>query len=80
MPREGSLNRSTSSDIFDDLYTESLKDPDCVAILLNYIKKIEKQITQIKAKVTYRSLVMLWILLRRSLINSNWKEKREKKS
>ena len=44
--REGSLNTSASSDIPDDLFTESLKDPDCVAILLN-IKKMEKQITQI---------------------------------
>ena len=38
-PREGSLNTSTSSDIPDDLFTESLNDPDCVAILLNCIKK-----------------------------------------
>ena len=46
-PREGSLNTSTSSDIPNDLFTESLKDPDCVALLLNCIKKMEKQITQI---------------------------------
>ena len=46
-PREGSLNTSTSSDIPDDLFTESLKDPECVTILLNCIKKVEKQITQI---------------------------------
>ena len=47
--REDSLNTSTSvtSDIRDDLFTESLKEPDCVAILLNCIKKMEKQITQI---------------------------------
>ena len=38
-PREGSLNTSTSSDIPDDLFTESLKDPKCVTILLNCIKK-----------------------------------------
>ena len=38
-PREGSLNTSRSSDVPDDLFTESLKDPDCVAILLNCIKK-----------------------------------------
>ena len=42
-PREG----STSSDNPDDLLTESLKDPDCVALLLNCIKKMKKQITQI---------------------------------
>ena len=29
---EGSLNASTSSDIPDDLLTESLKDPECVTI------------------------------------------------
>ena len=46
-PREGSLNTSTSSDIPNDLFTESLKDPNCVALLLNCIKKMEKQITQI---------------------------------
>ena len=46
-PREGILTTSTSSDIPDDLFTESLKDPDCVKILLNCIKKMEKQITQI---------------------------------
>ena len=47
--REDSLNTSTSvtSDIRDDLFTESLKEPDCVAVLLNCIKKMEKQITQI---------------------------------
>ena len=32
-PREGSLNTSTSSDIPEDLFTESLKDPECVTIL-----------------------------------------------
>ena len=36
-PREGSLNTSTSSDIPDDLFIEILKDPDCVAIILNCI-------------------------------------------
>ena len=46
-PREGSLNTSTSSDIPDDLFTESLKDSDCVALLRSCIKKMEKQITQI---------------------------------
>ena len=46
-PREGILTTNTSSDIPDDLFTESLKDPDCVEILLNCIKKMEKQITQI---------------------------------
>ena len=45
--REDSLNTSTSSDIRYDLFTESLKEPDCVAILLNCIKKMERQITQI---------------------------------
>ena len=46
-PREGSLNTSTSSGIPDDLFTESLKDSECVTILLNCIKEVEKQITQI---------------------------------
>ena len=36
-PREGSLNKSTSSDIRDDLFTKSLKDSDCVALLLNLV-------------------------------------------
>ena len=38
-PREDSLNTSTSSDIPDDLCTESLNNPDRVTILLNCIKK-----------------------------------------
>ena len=38
-PREGSLNTSTSSDIRDDLFTESLKNPECVTVLLNCMKK-----------------------------------------
>ena len=38
-PRVGSLNTSTLSDIPDDLFTESLRDSECVKILLNYIKK-----------------------------------------
>ena len=46
-PREGSLNASTSSDIQDDLFSKSLKDLERVTVLLNCIKKIEKQITQI---------------------------------
>ena len=46
-PRESSLNKSTLSDIPDDLFIESLKNPDCVALLLNCIKKMGKQITQI---------------------------------
>ena len=45
--REGTLNTSTSSDITDDLFTESFKDPECVTKLLNCIKKIEWQITHI---------------------------------
>ena len=38
-PKEGSLNTSTSSDIPDYLFTESLKDSECVTILLKCIKK-----------------------------------------
>ena len=38
-PREGSLNASTWSDIPHDLFTESLKDPECVTILLNFMSK-----------------------------------------
>ena len=37
--REGNVNTSTSSDIPDDLFTESFKDPECVTILLSCIKK-----------------------------------------
>ena len=36
-PREGSLNTSMSSDNPDDLFT--LRDPECVTILLNCIKQ-----------------------------------------
>ena len=44
--RESSLNTSTSSDIPNDLFTESLKDTDCVALLLNCIKKMKDFITK----------------------------------
>ena len=46
-PREGTLSTSTSSEIPNNLFTESFKDPDQVALLLNCIKKMEKQITRI---------------------------------
>ena len=36
--REGSLNTSTSSDVSDDVFTASLKNPECIIILLNCIK------------------------------------------
>ena len=92
--REDSLNTSTSvtSDIRDDLFTESLKEPDCVAILLNCIKKMEKQITQIfdntnklkekqiKGESHLQELSDAVDFLPRSLINTNMKERREKKS
>ena len=38
-PKVGSLNTSTSSDIPDYLFTESLKESECVTILLKCIKK-----------------------------------------
>ena len=44
--RKGSLNTRMSRDISDDLFIQSLKDPECVAILLNCVKT-EKQITNI---------------------------------
>ena len=34
-----------SSDIPDDLVTESLNDQECVTVLLNCIKKLKKQKT-----------------------------------
>ena len=45
-PREGSLNTSTSSDIHNDLFTESLKDRVCHNII-EFHKQIEKQIIHI---------------------------------
>ena len=44
---EGSLNTSRSSDIPDEVFTKSLKSPDCVNNLFSCIKNVEKQITQI---------------------------------
>ena len=89
---EGSLNTSSSSDIPDDLFTESLKDPDCVALLLNCIKKMEKQITQIfdntnelkekqiKDESHPQELSDATDFINKELINTNKKENREKKS
>ena len=45
--KDGSLNTSRVSDIPDEVFTESLKSPDCVNILFSCIKNVEKQITQI---------------------------------
>ena len=89
---EGSLNTSSSSDIPDDLFTESLKDPDCVALLLNCIKKMEKQITQIfdntnelkekqiRDESHPQELSDATDFINKELINTNKKKNREKKS
>ena len=45
--KEGSLNTRRASDIPDEIFTESLKSPDCVNTLFSCIKNVEKQITQI---------------------------------
>ena len=45
--KDGSLNTSRVSDIPSEVFTESLKSPDCVNILFSCIKNVEKQITQI---------------------------------
>ena len=45
--KEGSLNTSRASDIPNEVFTGSLKLPDCVNILFCCIKNVEKQITQI---------------------------------
>ena len=44
---DGSLNNSRTSDNPDEVFTESLKSPDCVNISFSCIKDVEKQITQI---------------------------------
>ena len=91
-PWEGSLNTSSSNDIPDDLFTESLKDPDCVTLLLNCIKKMEKQITQIfdntnelkekqiKDKSHPQELSDATDFINKELINTSKKQNREKKS
>ena len=45
--KEGSLITSRASDIPDEVFTESLKLPDCVNISFSCIKNLEKQLTQI---------------------------------
>ena len=45
--KEGSLNSSRARDIPDEIFTKSIKSPDCVNILFSCIKNAEKQITQI---------------------------------
>ena len=45
--KEGSLNSSRARDIPDEIFTKSLKSPDCVNILFSCIKNVKKQITQI---------------------------------
>ena len=45
--KDESLNTSRASDIPDEVFTESLKSPDCVNILFSCIKNVEREITQI---------------------------------
>ena len=45
--REGSLNDSQS---LDDIFAKRLSSPDCVEILFNCIKTMEKQIVEIFSK------------------------------
>ena len=45
--KEGNLNTSIVSDIPDEVFTESLKSPDCVNISFSCIENVENQITQI---------------------------------
>ena len=45
--KEGNLNTSIASDIPDEVFTESLKSPDCVNISFSCIENVENQVTQI---------------------------------
>ena len=48
--REGSLDCSQisqTSDIPDDIFTESLNSPDCIAILFNCLKNLESKTREI---------------------------------
>ena len=40
--KDGSLNTSRASDILDEVFTDSLKSPDCVNILFSFIKNVER--------------------------------------
>ena len=47
---EGSLDNSAVSDLSannDDLFTEGLKSPECVSILMNCMQNLEKKVGQI---------------------------------
>ena len=41
-PRESSLDESIANTTNTDVFTESLKSEDCVAILYNCLKKLEE--------------------------------------
>ena len=48
--REGSLDNSAVSDLSannDDPFTERLKSPECVSILMNCMQSLEKKVGQI---------------------------------
>ena len=45
--KEGNLNTSIASNIPDEVFTESLKSPDCVNISFSCIENVENQVTQI---------------------------------
>ena len=44
--KDGSMNTSRVSVIPDEVFTESLKSPDCVNIFFSCIKNVERQITE----------------------------------
>ena len=45
--KEGNLNTSIASDVPDEVFTESLKSPDCANVSFSCIENVENQITQI---------------------------------
>ena len=60
--REGSLDNSACSDVSvnnEDPFTEGLKSPECVSILMNCMQNLEKQVGQIfkmLEKTEYRQI------------------------
>ena len=46
-PRESSLDESIADATNTDVFTESLKPEDCVAILYNCLKKLEEEMKKV---------------------------------
>ena len=86
--KEGNISESTASTL-DDVFAEGLKNPDCVLILVNCLRSLEKQVkekfdlakkfieNQIKGKLVLQKLTKQYHLLVKGLMHMNTERKQD---